>query len=159
MDRAARPPYWLTTRQENSRMDLLTVGLASGEEVLPVFSFEEEARAFLRLGTWGTGWQARETTAQELVSILLGPSVGVDRVVLDPAPEIEAEVMVALAGMRREDFVDCITGEEGELIGPAAKRHTLVHASRSGLCRYADVNKGVVAEAQVNPHRQRAAQI
>jgi hypothetical protein len=140
-------------------MDILTVDLASGEEVLPVFSFEEEARAFLRLGTWRTGWQARETTAQELVAVLLRPNVGIERVVLDPAPEIEAEVMIALAGIRREDFVDCITGEEGELIGPAAKRHTLVHASPSGLCRSADVNKGVVAEARVNSHRQRAAQI
>jgi hypothetical protein len=140
-------------------MDLLTIGLASDEEVLPVFSFEEEARAFLRLGTWRTGWQARETTAQELVAVLLGPSVGIERVVLDPAPEIEAEVMVALVGMRREDFVDCITDEEGGLIGPAAKRHALAHASRSCLCRSADVNKEVVAEAQVNPHRQRAAQM
>jgi hypothetical protein len=146
MDGAARPPYWLIARQENSRMDLLTVGLASGEEVLPIFSFEEEARTFLRLRTWGTGWEARETTAQELVSVLLGPDAAVERVVLDPAPEIEAEVMVSLVGMRREDFVDRITGEEGELIGPAAKRHTLGHASRSGLCRSTDVNKGVVAE-------------
>ncbi len=96
MDGVARPPYWLIMGQENDRMDLLTLGLASGEKVLPVFSHGEEAGAFLqRRGSWGTGWRARETTARKLVSVLLGPCAGVERVVLDPVPEIDAEVMVA----------------------------------------------------------------
>jgi hypothetical protein len=148
MEGAARPPYWLITRKcDNSWLDVLLISLPGSEEVLPIFSFEEEARVFLRLGTWGAGWQARKTTARELISVLIGPCAGVERVVLDPVVGIDTEMMVTLVGMRQEDFVDCITGEEGELLGPAAKRHTLARASRSGLSRLVDVNKGVVAEA------------
>jgi hypothetical protein len=148
MEGAARPPYWLIARRyDNSWLDVLLIGLPGGEEVLPIFSFEEEAEVFVQLGTWGTGWQARETTTRELVSVLLGLCASVEWVVLDPVAEIDTEMMVALVGTRQEDFVDCIMGEEGELLGPAAKRHTLARASRSGLCRFADVNKGVVAEA------------
>ena len=151
MKGAARPPYWLITRgHDNGRLDVLVIGLPSGKEVLPVFSFEEEAGMFIRLGTWGTGWRARETTAGELFSVLLEPCAGVEGVVLDPVPEIEAEVMVALVGVEREDFMSCIRDEEGELLGPIVKKHTLARASRVGRCCSVDVNKGVVSRGLSN---------
>jgi hypothetical protein len=67
-------------------MEVLTANLACGEEVLPVFSFEDEANMFLRLGAQGNDWRARETAGGELVSVLCGPCASVDRVVLDPIP-------------------------------------------------------------------------
>lgn len=39
-----RLAFWLTVKQEASRMDVLGVEIGDGEEALPVFSFEEEAR-------------------------------------------------------------------------------------------------------------------
>jgi hypothetical protein len=67
-------------------MEVLTANLARGGEALPVFSFEDEANVFLRLGALGDDWRARETVGGELVSVLYGPCAGVDRVVLDPIP-------------------------------------------------------------------------
>ena len=36
----------------------------NGGRILPVFGFEEEAELFLRLGTLGDGWRARETRSR-----------------------------------------------------------------------------------------------
>ena len=47
------PAYWLIAKSENSRIEVLTLD-RDGEEMLPVFSHEEEAEMFLRLlGGWG----------------------------------------------------------------------------------------------------------
>ena len=63
--------YWLIAKNENGPLEVLTTGLSGGEEALPVFSHEEEAEMFLCLGELGDGWQARESAAGELTSILL----------------------------------------------------------------------------------------
>jgi hypothetical protein len=42
--------YWLITRNENGRLKFLALSLTGGEEVLPVFTSEEEAEMFLSLG-------------------------------------------------------------------------------------------------------------
>src|SRR3954447_1933579 len=63
-------PFWLIVKGEAGRMDVLTSRLASGEEALPVFSFEEEARMFLELGALGGDWHARVTSPGELISVL-----------------------------------------------------------------------------------------
>jgi hypothetical protein len=78
--------FWLIARHRTGGMEVLTTNLARGGEALPVFSFEEEANMFLRLGALGDDWRARETAGGELVSVLCGPCAGVDRVVLDPVP-------------------------------------------------------------------------
>jgi hypothetical protein len=78
--------FWLIARHRTGGMAVLTTNLARGGEALPVFSFEDEANMFLRLGALGDDWRARETTGGELVSVLCGPCAGVDRVVLDPIP-------------------------------------------------------------------------
>jgi hypothetical protein len=94
-------------------MEVLTANLACGEEVLPVFSFEDEANMFLRLGGQGNDWRARETTGGELVSVLCGPCASVDRVVLDPIPLPGqlARGLNALLSTEREAFV-------GSLLNP-----------------------------------------
>jgi hypothetical protein len=43
-------------------MGVFTLCHGDEGEVLPIFSFEEEAEIFLRLGKTETGWRAREAT-------------------------------------------------------------------------------------------------
>jgi len=94
-------------------MEVLRITLASGEEVFPVFSFEDEAKMFLKLQTSCGGWRVRVTTVGELVSVLFGPCAGVGRVVLDPLPDLFAEALMDLAGMGRETFMASHLGCSG----------------------------------------------
>jgi hypothetical protein len=105
--------FWLIARHRTGGMEVLTANLACGEEVLPVFSFEDEANMFLRLGAQGNDWRARETAGGELVSVLCGPCASVDRVVLDPIPLPGqlARGLNALLSTEREAFV-------GSLLNP-----------------------------------------
>ena len=112
MEGMARPPYWLVARRESDRMDVLTMELhRGGEEVLPVFSSEEEADTFLRLGAPKDGWQVRETTSGELVSVLFGPCAGVGRVALDLLPEGCLRPTIELVSVDRDGFVDRLVDE------------------------------------------------
>ena len=95
--------FWLIARHNNAQLELLTID-AGGEKALPVFSFEEEAEAFLNLGVLRTHWWIRETTPRELVSMLYGPCAGVGRVALDPLPELGGEAIVGLVSLSRERF-------------------------------------------------------
>jgi len=101
--------YWLIARNDNGRLKILT----TGEEAMPVFSHEEEAEMFLRLRRVGfEGWQARESTAGELISVLYGPCAGVKCVVLDPLPEMLVERTLGLVSLSRERFVDLVLSRE-----------------------------------------------
>ena len=97
--------FWLMAEYRTGGMEVLRITLASGEEVFPVFSFEDEAKMFLKLQTSCGGWRVRVTTVGELVSVLFGPCAGVSRVVLDPLPDLFAEALMDLAGMGRETFM------------------------------------------------------
>ena len=110
----ARRPLWLVVRHNNSSLEVLTTNIGTDGEALPVFSFEEEAELFLRYGALGTGWQVRETTAGELVSVLCGPCVDVGKVALDPPPEIAGEAMIDLVSVRRKDFVQSLLSDGRE---------------------------------------------
>jgi hypothetical protein len=107
--RVPRRPLWLIANHENGRVGVFTLG-SGDDETLPVFSFEEEAETFLRLGEAGTGWQARETTAGELISLLHGSYVGVKRVALDPLLVVDGEMVFDLAGWDRSDFLRTFVG-------------------------------------------------
>lgn len=85
--RRQRPSYWLLTRLAAGQLDVLKVGSPGGEEVLPVFSFDDEAQMFVRLAALEGAWGARETSTGEMISVLYGPCGGVTRVALDPIPE------------------------------------------------------------------------
>ena len=107
--RAPGSTYWLIARNENSRLEVLATGLADTEEAMPVFSHEEEAELFLGLWEVGVGgWQARESSAGELVSLLCGPCASVERVALDPLPEMLVERTVGLVSLSRKRFVDLV---------------------------------------------------
>ena len=93
-------------------MEVLKITLTSGEEALPVFSFEDEARMFLRLEALGNTWRVRVTAAGELTSVLFSLCAGVGRVVLDPLPGPFAEPLMDLASMRREAFMEAYLDSE-----------------------------------------------
>lgn len=106
--RASRRPLWLIAKHDDGRMDVLTLEPDGNgeEEALPVFSYEEEAEAFLRLQEPGKGWRARETTVGELVSLLYGHYKSIEKVVLDPLPvAVDSWVVVDLTGLGRENFL------------------------------------------------------
>ena len=84
----SRRPLWLIQSYQNNRMDIFAIDPHGNGGYLAVFSFKEEAEAFLRLleGDQEKDWHIRETSPGELVSVLLGPCAGVRRVALDPLP-------------------------------------------------------------------------
>jgi hypothetical protein len=102
-----RNSYWLITKRRRGRVDVWTMGLADGRSVLPVFSFEEEAALFLRLGVQGI-WQVRPAEAGELVSLLYGPCRGVQLVALDPVSDVETAVVNRCVSLGRKRFVDVL---------------------------------------------------
>lgn len=111
MEGKPRQPFRLIVNNEKDWMDVLTIQLASGREgALPVFSHEQEAEEFVRLGNWGAGWQVRETSARELVSVLSGTGADIGWVALDPWPEIDGGMVVDLIGVGRREFVEQLVG-------------------------------------------------
>jgi hypothetical protein len=106
--RASRRPLWLIAKHDDGRTDVLTLGHDGNgeEEALPVFSYEEEAEAFLRLQAPGKGWRARESRVGELISLLYGPCRSIEKVALDPLPVVvDRRVVVDLTGPGRENFL------------------------------------------------------
>ena len=124
----ARRPLWIITCYRNNRMDVLTVD-PEGDDggSLPVFSFKEEAQTFLGLSEndqeEGRRWRIRETTAGELVSVLLAPCADVRQVMLDPLPLSLGRLMAPLCSVARERFLEDLMGSRreptGELLVPA----------------------------------------
>jgi hypothetical protein len=108
-ERAPGSAYWLIAKNKNGRLEVLATDLAGGEEVMPVFSHEQEAEMFLGLWEVGfDGWQARESTVGEIISVLCGPCASVERVALDPLPEMVLERTVGLVSLSRERFMDLV---------------------------------------------------
>jgi hypothetical protein len=99
--------FWLIAKAGTCPIETLTVE-CGGHEALPVFSHEEEAELFLRLGRIGDGWRVRESSAGEVVSLLFGPCAGVGSVALDPSPLMASETM-GLVRVGRDRFLDLIT--------------------------------------------------
>lgn len=128
-ERPMSSAYWLIGLCEARGMQALTVemsdtaGFPDGQRILPIFSYREEAEAFLealRQDRFTRGktcvtpaissWRIRETTRGELVSLLCGACAGVHRILLDPPPEMDAEMLVDLVGVSRESFVERLLG-------------------------------------------------
>lgn len=99
--------WWLLAKHGDHGTDLLALD-RDGERTLPVFSGEDEAEMFVCLrGAFECGWQVRETSGGELISILCGPCGDVRSVALDPSPVMESG-MLGLISMNRERFLDWI---------------------------------------------------
>lgn len=79
---------YVIAHHENKGLELLRVPLEAGDKkALPVFSFEESARKFLRHGNLGPEWYVRESSNGELSSLLLGLHADVCWVLPDPLPQ------------------------------------------------------------------------
>jgi hypothetical protein len=117
--------FWLVVRHEERQMEVLMVG-CSGEQALPVFSGDGEAEMFVWLeGAFEDGWQVRETSAGELVSILYGPCAGVGRVALDPSAEMVGINAVSLVSVTRERFLSWVLDSPCSIsLGAGAHHHT-----------------------------------
>jgi hypothetical protein len=73
---------YLIARREGTRLEVLTLSARPRGETLPVFTGAGAARDFVRNA--GGDWRVRESTAGELVSLLVGHLPRVDRIVLNP---------------------------------------------------------------------------
>ena len=117
-----RRPLWIITSYQNNRMNALTLDPDSDGGFLAVFSFKEEAEAFLSLleDDQKSDWRSRQTTAGELVSILMGPCASVKGVALDPLPLWLSRAMLRFVSVNRERFVRYLLeehkGATGELV-------------------------------------------
>jgi hypothetical protein len=107
-----RPRWWLIAKTEYGRVEFLTMAHdEDGEEILPVFGYEEEAEMFLHLGGYGDdGWSARESSIGEIVSVLCGPCSCVEGVALDPLPVMVDDRTLRLVWLGREHFLDHLLG-------------------------------------------------
>src|SRR5919202_2884047 len=105
--------YWLVAKYCIREMQVLTLHLDSGEEVLPVFTSSGATETFLRylprcFSQWqgvGEGWYVRESTTGELISLLFGPCRSVDHIALNLRPETgSAEELSTAVLMPRKDW-------------------------------------------------------
>jgi hypothetical protein len=127
------PPqtFWLISKIEAGRMDVLTADLVGQRPALPVFSFADEAAMYLDLGPEQGRWRVRETAIGELVSVLLGPCAGVGRVLLDPVPDLDGRVLSELIGVEKGDFVEHLLGSVRRRARISRGRKIIGHARRS----------------------------
>ena len=93
----------MIVQDDGDRQKVFELGAGSGGRSLPVFSFEEEALLFLRLGGLEGRWRASETGAADLASAL---TRAVRRIVLDPFPEAGLRGYLGAVSLGREEFVD-----------------------------------------------------
>ena len=113
-------PLWILITYQHNQIEPLTIDPNGDGGFLPVFSFEEEAQAFLELlGEEGKerGWRSRETMAGELISVLLAPCAQVKRVALDPLPLSCGEAVLPFISLKRNHFVKELMREGRGLAG------------------------------------------
>jgi hypothetical protein len=122
--------YWLIAKDEYGWMEVLTIDL-DGQEAMPVFSFREEAEMYIRFEAWD-GWSVREIAAGELTSLFFGPYSCVEKVALDPLPEICDEGMTRLVSVSRKDFARMLSRDRGIRItlAPGSTAHRPSRAQR-----------------------------
>jgi hypothetical protein len=100
---------YVIARPERGGLELLRVSVEAGdEEALPVFSFEELAKEFLRSGNFGSEWYVRESYNGELISLLLGPFADIEWILPNPLPEPFAAEDALLNLLDRGSFVSLL---------------------------------------------------
>ena len=116
-------PLWIISRYENNRMEVFTTGLELDGGFVGVFSFEEEAEAFLWLlgdDEKKKGWHSEQTTPGELVWVLLEACADVKRVVLDPLPLALGREMLPVVSVNRDVFLRGLSEERRRVAGEPA---------------------------------------
>ena len=103
------PAFWVACRNPDALLDPLTLDVPGLGEAL--FCFEEEAALYLGYGDEDLG--LRPFGPDELMMLLLGPWSRFESVTLDPMPQKDAGVMLRLASMPRDDFLDYLLRKHG----------------------------------------------
>lgn len=101
---------YLIVRHTHHRMDVL-VSPAADEEALPVFSTKQRAREYLWSGGFGPQWHVRESTAGELISLLMGHIADVEMIVLDPPPGLAVGEDVSFECLSKTSFIGSLMQE------------------------------------------------
>jgi hypothetical protein len=101
---------YLIARLEGNRLEVLTLAGQPRRDILPVFATAGAAWDFLRRSGVVGDWRVRESTAGELVSILVGHLPHVDRIVLDPVFGVSAGDAEPQSTSKK-DFVSALLGE------------------------------------------------
>jgi hypothetical protein len=115
-----RRPLWILTSYKHNQMNPLTLDPNGDGGFLPVFSFQEEAQAFLKLlgeEEKELGWRIRETTPGELISVLLALCAQVKRIALDPLPLSCGEAVLPFMSVKWNHFVQDLMGEGRRMTG------------------------------------------
>ena len=102
--------WYLIARREGNRLEVLTLAGQPRRDILPLFTTAGLAWDSLRRGGVGGDWRVRESTAGELVSILVGYLPHVDRIVLDPVFGVSAGDAEPQSTSKKE-FVSALLGE------------------------------------------------
>jgi hypothetical protein len=114
--------HYLIIGYHSKGLELPDIHSDSGEEILPVFSSEGAAEAYLALSSLGEGWYVRGFSCGELVSVLFAFHAGLKGIVLNPRPgALLGEGMVSLVG--RDAFVSSLL--ETRALS-ARRRHTFL---------------------------------
>lgn len=108
---------YLIVRHTHHGMEVLSS--ADDEAILPVFSTKPAAGEYLRSRALGPQWQIRESTAGELISLLMGHIADVDLVALDLAPESSPGTALGTAvgegvlfdSLSKTEFIDSLMQE------------------------------------------------
>lgn len=96
--------YWVITSRWRGLRDVMLLEESGGEQTLPVFGSEEEARSYL--GPHNGDWRVRKVHNTELISLLLRRRGEVRRVALDPIPGEDPALVSAGWGI----FLDSLLG-------------------------------------------------
>jgi len=105
------PGFWVACRNPEALLDPLTLSVPGLGEALAVFCFEEEAMLYLGYGD--DGLRPCPVGPDELMVLLFGRWSRFELVTLDPMPQKHAGVMLRLASMRSDDFLDRLAGYRG----------------------------------------------
>ena len=108
-ERSPAPLHYAVVRPGEKGLEVLRICLEGKGEVLPVFSAAWASRGYLFAEAPGGGWYVNTYTPGELISLLVGPCVGVEWVALDPRPGPRSGGEAANL-MPRENFVDYLLG-------------------------------------------------
>ena len=101
---------YLISRHTHHRMEVW-VSPVNDEQAMPVFSTPRAAGEYLRSKNLGIDWHVRESTAGELVSLLMGHVADVGTVVLDPPPGVSASKDSSLNCLSKEAFIGSLMKE------------------------------------------------
>lgn len=101
---------YLIARHSHHRMDVLVSHTENGAE-LPVFSTKQAAWRFLRSSASGSDWHVRESTAGELISLLMGHIADVEKVVVDPPVRLISDENAPTEHFSKNEFIGSLMKE------------------------------------------------